>query len=260
MFQEYKEVVLTGKPLVREVSIGDDDRGPWMRIQAVKCRDGIAVTATDITEWKRDTKRLLYLAQHDALTGLPNRSCLREHITDGMRRADQSSSRLAVLMIDLDSFKQINDTLGHASGDIVLKTIAERLTAAVRASDCVIRLGGDEFVVVMPDITYLSNVEICTERILSSLRAPIAIDGRSMRISGSIGVAIYPDDATSVEALLTHADAGMYAVKEAGRDDLFSRSAPAPLVHAGDSGWAAKPAVLQLRRKSCKTARRAPVL
>jgi diguanylate cyclase (GGDEF)-like protein len=232
-----------------------------MRLQAVKCRDGIAVTATDITEWKRDTKRLLYLAQHDALTGLPNRSCLHERMTDGMRRADQSSSRLAVLMIDLDSFKKINDTLGHASGDAVLKTTASRLTGAVRASDCVIRLGGDEFIVVMPDITYLSNVEICAERILSSLRAPMAIDGRSMCISGSIGVAIYPDDATSVEALLTHADASMYAVKEAGRGDSVELAAPAPLACAADGcRAAAMPPMLRLRRKTCKAARRAPVL
>jgi diguanylate cyclase (GGDEF)-like protein len=189
-------------------------------VHAVKFRDGLAITIEDITERKRHETRLLHMARHDALTGLPNRNMLHERVLQGMEHADRDGGRLAILMVDLDSFKQINDTLGHAAGDRVLSTVASRLKASVRASDSVVRIGGDEFVVVMPDIQRIGDVELCAQRILGNLRRPMLIEACSARVTCSIGVAIYPDNARRLEDLLSQADANMYTVKGASKNNI----------------------------------------
>jgi len=223
LFEEYKQVVLTGRTLVREISLQDERcSGMWLRIQAVKFKDGVVITTSDLTSWKKKESRLLHMARHDELTGLLNRTTLPERVLDAMERAASTGRRVALLMADLDSFKEINDTLGHAAGDRVLSTMADRVKGAVRATDSVIRLGGDEFVVVMPDIEGMQDVEACAERILDSLRRPIQVHSKTVVISCSIGTAVYPDTAHTVDDLLAQADANMYCVKGGSKNNLRS--------------------------------------
>jgi diguanylate cyclase (GGDEF)-like protein/PAS domain S-box-containing protein len=214
LFQQYKQVFLSGQPLVQDIPLHEDRlQGSWVRIKAVRCRDGVAVTASNITEWKQAEERLRHLAHHDTLTGLPNRSLLSERIRAGIEHADWGGSRMAVLMVDLDKFKQINDTMGHAVGDCVLRCVANRLKAAVRAYDSVIRYGGDEFVIVMPKMEQISNAQACAQRIIESVGSPLQIGEDTLHISCSVGSVIYPDNATSIEELLGCADINMYADK-----------------------------------------------
>ena len=214
LFQQYKQVFLTGEPLVEDILLHEDRlQGSWLRIKAVRCRDGVAVTASNITEWKQEEERLRHLAHHDPLTGLPNRSLLEERMLAGIRKADHSGERMIVLMVDLNKFKNINDTMGHAIGDCVLRCVANRLKSAVRASDSVIRFGGDEFVIIMPEMEQVNNAQVCAQRILESVKSPLQIGGEVLEISCSVGWAMYPDNANSMDDLLHYADANMYVDK-----------------------------------------------
>lgn len=228
LFDRYKQVVSTGEPLILEMQNEPDAlKAPWTRIQALKHQDGLAVTISDITERKLSELNAQHLANHDHLTGLPNRSLLRDRIGQAMERAKRFGGKVAVFMVDLDSFKRINDTHGHAAGDAVLVTVAVRLKAAVRATDSVIRNGGDEFVIVMPDISDPLDIQNCANKILESLQNTMEVDGCSIRTTCSLGVAVYPGQAETVADLLAGADAAMYAAKRAGKNQ-FSFSNPAP--------------------------------
>jgi diguanylate cyclase (GGDEF)-like protein/PAS domain S-box-containing protein len=231
LFERYREVVLSGKPLAYEFPVdGDGINCTWIRVQAVKLRDGLAITASDISLRKLDEKRIFHLAHHDPLTGLPNRSLLYDRIEQAVERAKRYGGKIAVLIIDLDCFKQINDTHGHAAGDAVLVATGARLTATIRAIDSVIRIGGDEFVVVLPEIARRDDILLCAEKILESLRQPIESGNRPMRISCSIGIAIYPGaDADTVDDLLRCADSAMYAAKGRGKDKMEVFSPPLSL-------------------------------
>ena len=241
LFERYKQVALTGEPLVWEVPFEENTiNASWIRMQVVKAGDGIAISASDITPRKREEERILHLAQHDDLTGLPNRSLLSDRISQAIERARRFGGRVAVFLVDLDGFKRINDTRGHATGDVVLVTVAVRLKAAVRATDSVIRLGGDEFVVVMPDIAEQSDILECAGKILNSLHSCIDVEGDSIRISCSIGLAVYPNSAETVEQLLLRADKAMYVAKSRGKNQLqvfdprlnSPDAAPAPAIPA----------------------------
>ena len=219
LFERYKQVVSTGEPMVCELSVHDKDLNQaWIRVQAVKVRDGVAITTSDITARKQNEERILHLAHHDPLTGLLNRSLLSDRIGQAIEQSRRNGTMAAISLIDLDLFKHVNDTYGHGAGDCVLVTVASRLTNAVRALDSVVRIGGDEFIVVMPELKRLADAQRVAEKMLLALQAPICIEGQSIRISCSIGIAIYPDAAADVEALLSQADTAMYTAKGLGKN------------------------------------------
>ncbi len=220
-FDRYKQVVTTGNPFVSEypLKMGNVDSA-WLRIQVVKFRDGVAITASDISERKRFEMRITHQAQHDSLTGLPNRSLLEDRINQSIAFAKREGFKVGVLLIDLDSFKQVNDSMGHAIGDDVLRTIAKRLTAVMRASDSIIRIGGDEFIAIVPWIHQIHELVGVVNKILDALRMPIQAGHHKIIMTCSIGISVYPDSALKYKDLLDRADAAMYASKHAGKNQF----------------------------------------
>lgn len=172
--------------------------------------------ASEITERIRAAERYRHLAYHDSLTGLPNRRLLADRLEQAIALARRRESLVAVMLLDLDSFKAINDTDGHAVGDAVLATMAHRLRTAVREADTVARIGGDEFVVLLPEIESEADATAIAEKIITAVRAPLDSPVRSYRIGVSIGIAFFPEDGENGERLLQRADAAMYRAKEAG--------------------------------------------
>ncbi|MFO0752789.1 MAG: EAL domain-containing protein, partial [Thermodesulfovibrionales bacterium] len=176
-------------------------------------------TVQDITERKSLEDAIRYQANHDLLTGLPNRVLFTELLLRGIAQAGRNRKRLAVLFLDLDRFKNINDTLGHSAGDQLLKEVAVRLLHPVRESDTVARIGGDEFVLLLPDITHSQDVDTIVEKIMTAFKTPFFIAGNEVHISTSIGVSVYPDAGEYAEELVKNADIAMYHAKEQGRSN-----------------------------------------
>ncbi|NEV63394.1 EAL domain-containing protein [Thiorhodococcus minor] len=172
----------------------------------------------DISHIKRSEEQLAYLAHHDALTGLPNRSLFQLRLEHCIQRSSRNRRKAALLFIDLDRFKVINDTLGHLFGDAVLKRAAESLALEVRAEDTIARLGGDEFVIVLEEIARPDDAAVFAERILQIFSQPFHVHGRDLFVTASIGVSIYPDDGHDIDTLLRHADISMYRAKDKGRN------------------------------------------
>jgi diguanylate cyclase (GGDEF)-like protein/PAS domain S-box-containing protein len=175
-------------------------------------------TVQDITDAQLLQTRLWDMAHHDGLTGLPNRSLLLDHLQQSILLAQRQESTLAVALIDLDRFKEANDTLGHAAGDRLLEDVAKRLRSSVRQSDIVSRFAGDEFVVIFPDTGTAEQVDHVLNKVLASLRAPCVLNGVDWQITASIGVAFYPRDGQDTRSLLQAADEAMYDVKQSTRD------------------------------------------
>ena len=173
---------------------------------------------SDITEIKTQAEKLEQMAYFDALTGLPNRRLLADRLQQAIAQATRSSQLLAVCYLDLDGFKPINDTWGHAAGDRLLVKAAERLTTAVRAGDTVSRLGGDEFVVLLGDLGSLEECELALERVRSSLCEPYRLNEGTAIVSASIGATVYPIDKADADTLIRHADQAMYSAKQDGRN------------------------------------------
>jgi diguanylate cyclase len=169
-----------------------------------------------------------WLALHDELTGLPNRRLFADRLTTAIERADRVRSRLALLILDLNGFKTINDTMGHQAGDQVLREVAGHLRKSVRASDTLARLGGDEFIIVATDLGVDQSLDHFMESVRSALEKPVIVEGRSMIISASLGMAIYPDDADDSIKLLRVADQRMYALKQ--RPELSPKGVKAVVV------------------------------
>ncbi len=202
----------------------------WLVVSAVPDAAGrlshYILTSLDISERKASEQRIQFLAQHDVLTSLPNRSLSNERLMQAMQRANRTGQRVAVLFIDLDRFKNINDSLGHHMGDALLRSVAERLTQTVRDRDTVSRMGGDEFVVVLNGVIDAAEVRhIVESRLVPRIRQPHVVDGIELNVSCSVGVALYPDDAQDIDELMRHADVAMYQAKSSGRDNVhfFSR-------------------------------------
>jgi diguanylate cyclase (GGDEF)-like protein/PAS domain S-box-containing protein len=173
----------------------------------------------DITERKRQEEEARFLAYHDTLTGLPNRRLLDDRLGQAVFLAQRRSTRVAVMVVDLDRFKQVNDQMGHRAGDAVLREAAHRIAGCVRKADTLARQGGDEFVVVIPDLHQDGDCQVVAEKILRALGPVFAVDGREFVIGASIGVSLFPADAGDGEALLRNADAAMYRAKELGRNN-----------------------------------------
>jgi len=190
--------------------------------------DLIFASARDVTERQETESRLKHLAYHDRLTGLANRSLLFGRLSHSLSAAGRNNTRVAILFVDLDGFKEINDRYGHEGGDLVLKTVAGRFQAAVRATDTVARLGGDEFVVVLADITNTAHVGPVAGKLLATLESPIPLaEGRTGRVGASIGISISPDNGREMDELLEAADNAMYQCKRSGKNGyLFSGRAP----------------------------------
>jgi diguanylate cyclase (GGDEF)-like protein/PAS domain S-box-containing protein len=194
----------------------------WLTISRVDDATGAVshyvAVFTDITLLKRSQQRLEQMAHHDYLTGLPNRFLFNAHLEQALQRACRRKSHLAVLFLDLDRFKTINDTLGHHIGDELLQTVASRLKTCVRKQDVVARLGGDEFTVVMEDLSYPRDAALVAHKILHTLAQPMTLGGHELFITTSIGISIYPRDSDKVGDLVRNADTAMYRAKEQGRN------------------------------------------
>jgi diguanylate cyclase (GGDEF)-like protein len=177
---------------------------------------GFVSTSTDITERKRAEARMLHLAQHDPLTGLPNRLLFHDRLRQAMARCRRERSLLAVVLVDLDRFKAINDAFGHRIGDSVLKQAGERLRSTLRESDTVARIGGDEFALILPDLPDAEAATLIAEKVSGQLDRPFGLDTRAWRPGASLGIALFPNDGESAEQLLQNADLAMYRAKAVG--------------------------------------------
>jgi len=177
-----------------------------------------AAVKLDITARKEMEERLRRTASHDTLTGLPNRALFSERLQQALALADRERHRVALIFLDLDRFKEVNDTLGHAVGDLVLVEAARRMCATVRTSDSVGRIGGDEFVVLLPVVREISAALAVAEKLRDALEVPFAVEGHGIEISGSFGISLYPDHGANEVELSRHADAAMYQAKQAGRN------------------------------------------
>ncbi|MGC9977246.1 MAG: diguanylate cyclase [Syntrophales bacterium] len=203
-----------GTTIVAEISVSLilDSRGHEL---------GFRNLMRDVTGRKKSEETIRQLAYHDALTGLPNRLLFTDRLKMAIARAKRSRQYLAVMMLDLDYFKDVNDTLGHHMGDGLLQAVASHLTDLLRKGDTIARMGGDEFLILLPEI---NNVEVTTtiaQKIVESFQSPFAIHDRKLHTTTSIGIAIYPESSDDVETLIKHADIAMYRVKGSGRNNYF---------------------------------------
>jgi len=180
---------------------------------------GAVIVFRDVSEVRAMTRQMSHSAQHDFLTGLPNRMLVSDRLRQAIALAHRRSTKLALLFLDLDGFKHINDSLGHLIGDKLLKSIAARLVHCVRASDTVSRQGGDEFVVLLAEVKQSSDVAITAKKILQAVAEPHSIDQHDLHVTTSIGLSVYPDDGLDAETLIKNADTAMYQAKENGRQN-----------------------------------------
>ena len=180
---------------------------------------GMVAVIRDITERTYAEEQIKHLAYHDALTNLPNRLLFKDRLTVALSHAQRDESHLAVLFLDLDRFKVINDSLGHNIGDQLLQSVAARVQSCVRESDTVARLGGDEFTLLLPGLLRPEDAAVVAQKILEALRYPFHIEGREFYITTSVGISSYPEDGVDAETLIKNADTAMYQAKEIGRDN-----------------------------------------
>jgi diguanylate cyclase (GGDEF)-like protein/PAS domain S-box-containing protein len=181
---------------------------------------GFQAVARDITNRKRAEDTIRELAYQDALTGLPNRVLFNDRFSMALAQARRHQQRLGIMLLDLDHFKDINDSLGHSVGDKLLRVVGERLAGLLRTSDTIARMGGDEFLLLLTEIARLNDVITIAQKILGVLRKPFAIDDHEFMITTSIGITIFPDDGDTADILLKNADIAMYRAKERGRDNF----------------------------------------
>ncbi len=198
----------------------------WLVANAVRSPDGrithLVVACVDISEHKANEARIHHLAHHDVLTDLPNRALCIERLRLAVEQAGRNGTHVGVVFIDLDRFKNINDSLGHHAGDALLRSVAARLSQAVRAGDTVSRLGGDEFVVVLNGVASVEEIdEIVSGRMVPLVRQPHRVDGAKLHVSCSAGIAVFPQDGRDIDHLMRNADAAMYQAKSAGRDSAL---------------------------------------
>jgi len=182
-------------------------------------RYGVVIVFRDVSATRDMTTKLIYQAQHDTLTNLPNRAVLNDRIAHAITLSSRNNNQFYLLFIDLDNFKKINDSLGHAVGDQLLQEVACRLVSCIRQSDTVSRQGGDEFVVLLSECHQKEEVSSITDKILSAVLMPYMLNETSLTISASIGISSYPQDGADVASLINHADVAMYQAKKKGRNN-----------------------------------------
>ncbi len=188
---------------------------------------GAVIVFRDVSQSRAVTRRMAHLAQHDALTGLPNRILLEERLGQALRMAARGGHRVGLLFVDVDDFKEINDSLGHGTGDQVLREIANRLTGSIRTTDTVCRQGGDEFVVLLPQIDSRHDAVRFADKLSRAIQEPLTVEGHELPMTVSIGVGVYPDDGDDCEAIMRHADSDMYRTREGDVDHRGSSTAEA---------------------------------
>ena len=190
----------------------------WLAAHALEGEPAVIAFAWDVTEHNRSREQLAYLAYIDDLTGLANRALIADRLRQAVRDARRHSATFAVLMVDLDGFKAINDTYGHEAGDVALRLVGQRFQSCVREGDTLARIGGDEFAVLLPRVSARHAAELVARRMIASLQAPFTLGADSIVIGASIGMAAWPEHAASVDPLLAAADAAMYRAKRSGRN------------------------------------------
>jgi diguanylate cyclase (GGDEF)-like protein/PAS domain S-box-containing protein len=226
VYKAWNKVYRTGEPLQSYpfTTVRKDGAQIFVENSVSPLRDknrniiGFRAVSRDVTQRKQFEQKLADMATHDPLTGLPNRSLLSDRLTMGLALSRRNGNRLAILMLDLDRFKVINDTMGHSVGDDLLKAVAGRLESVTRKSDTIARIGGDEFVLVLPQVILPKDAAKLAQRILDVFQEPFVFDGHQLKITTSIGIAVYPDDGKDIDILLKNADNAMYRAKEEGRD------------------------------------------
>ncbi|QGZ42469.1 PAS domain S-box-containing protein/diguanylate cyclase (GGDEF)-like protein [Pseudoduganella flava] len=194
-------------------------RAEWLHWQVVGVEGGAVAILRDITERKRDEARIVHMAHHDALTGLPNRSLIGDRLEQAIRQAERTRSEVMVAFVDLDSFKLVNDSLGHTAGDELLQAVAGRMVDCVRKADTVGRFGGDEFVLVLPQSGDDTDRAALLDKVLAAVVQPVVLDGQPVQVSCSIGAAVFPRDGGDRDTLMMNADAAMYRAKELGKNN-----------------------------------------
>ncbi len=193
----------------------------WESITAVRNANGqlanYVSVFSDISPIKQAEERLQHLAHHDPLTGVPNRLLFDARLENALQRAKRHDLKLALMFIDLDRFKVVNDTLGHKAGDLLLQTIAQRLRSCIRAEDTVARLGGDEFTIILDDVSHPEDAALVADQMLTAVALPVTMEGREIFTGASVGISIYPDDAQDGRDLCKAADSALYQAKKRGR-------------------------------------------
>lgn len=215
--RRYGEVVVSGQPTTFEDYARQDDR--WYRVTAYRPEHGkFAVIIENITELKKARDELQHMAFHDVLTGLPNRSLFSDRMRQALAHAKRSGTMLAVIYLDLDKFKPVNDSYGHAVGDQLLIEVAARFKDDLRSEDSISRFGGDEFALLLPGLKSEAELHELLNRLLQHIAVPYSLMGQSIEISMSMGVTVYPQDNAEPDILLRHADEALYEAKRAGRN------------------------------------------
>lgn len=203
----------------------------WMSVTRILGPDGLegyVATMTDITSRKKAEEKLRFRADHDALTGLPNRSLFSDRLQTAMAKAHRHGDRFALMLVDLDRFKGVNDRFGHLAGDALLVEVARRLRDCVRGSDTVARLGGDEFAVVLDEVDGFDDAREVAERICVDMARPFELPEGTAEIGASVGIALGPDGSADAEELIRRADAALYSVKRGTRGTFrFFEAEPA---------------------------------
>ncbi|QYJ78589.1 EAL domain-containing protein [Shewanella acanthi] len=227
LFSGVEQQLLRHKHWAGEIQIRNRQGQPilaWLEINQVIDIKGetshFVAVFTDITERKKVEEELRFLASFDILTGLPNRTLFQDRLTHAISQAHRSQDIVALLFLDLDRFKHINDSMGHHIGDLLLKEVAERLQTAVREGDTVARLGGDEFTIILEGVAKTQAATLISEKVLDAFQTPFILDNKSFIISTSIGISLYPNDAEDVDSLIKFADAAMYHAKALGRNNF----------------------------------------
>ncbi len=250
LMSDLRKVIASREPLRAEARLpgsnGDDDTYRYVFLPVlndVGQIDAIAGTARNISELKASEEKIHRNAYYDSLTQLPNRALFHDRLEQNVKHAERTGHPLALLFIDLDGFKEVNDRSGHAAGDQLLQEGARRIRACVRGSDTVARIGGDEFTVILSDINDMLHIEILAQTILDALAKPFVIDAANYFVSGSMGITLCPQDGRTPDELLRNADQAMYVAKHAGRNRFSFFTA-----EMRDSAWARLKIIDELRQ------------
>jgi diguanylate cyclase (GGDEF)-like protein len=233
LFQTFDKILETGKAskgielkvIVKGRAISRYAETSIALIKNLKDRPvGFRGVIRDTTDRKKMEDTIRKLAYHDPLTGLPNRLLLVDRLNMAIAHVKRNEKKLALMMLDLDKFKEVNDILGHQAGDCLLQNVGDRLTSLLRKSDTVTRLGGDEFMILLPEVTQKKYSIVVAKKILTSFRKQFQCNGHKLSITTSIGIAVFPDHGQSGDTLMKHADIAMYRAKGGGRNNyqIFS--------------------------------------